>query len=129
MRQVCLSSGIRDRLGEAEVDNFHFQLRRRSVTGRQHDIAGLQVAMDQTVGCRSHQCPRDLDRNFQSRFCIERTISPHAGFQSFALDYLHRVIAVTGIRRSAELEHTGHIRMPQGSCGAGFTQKAFAHRL
>jgi len=54
---------------------------------------------------------------------MERTISPHAGLQSFALDYLHRVIAVTGIRRSGRLEHGGHIRMRRAAAAAGFTQK------
>ena len=68
MRQVRFASGIRDRLGEAEIDDLHLQLRRVSATARQHDIAGLQVPMDQTVGRRSHQCLGDLDRNFQGHF-------------------------------------------------------------
>jgi hypothetical protein len=81
------------------------------------------------VGRRSHQCPRDLNRNFQSLFCIKRTIPPYASPEGFALDQLHRVIAVTAIRRSAELEDGGHIRMPQDSRGTGFPQEAFAQRL
>ena len=44
---------------------FHFQFSRVSVTPRQHDIARLEVAMDQTLGRGSHQRLRDLDRNFQ----------------------------------------------------------------
>jgi hypothetical protein len=34
-----------------------------------------------------------------------------------------------GISRSTELKNGGHIWMPQSSRGAGFTQKAIAHRL
>ena len=48
-----VASGIRGRLGEAEIDDLHLQLSRVSSTARQHDIAGLQVPMDQTVGRRS----------------------------------------------------------------------------
>src|SRR5439155_19210259 len=115
-RQIRFSCGARDSLGEAEVDDFYFGPR-RSVAGRQHDVARFQIAMDQTLSRRSHQCPRDLDRNFQSRFHLKRTIPPYASLQGFALDQFYRVIAVTGIRRSTELENGSHIRMPQGSRG------------
>src|SRR5262245_62952724 len=63
MRQIHFSAGIRHRLGQTEIDDLHFRLR------CQHDIAWLQIAMDQTVGCRSHQSPRDLNRNSQSLLC------------------------------------------------------------
>src|SRR4029450_4998747 len=43
MRQIRFASGIRDRLGETEIDDLHMQLRRISSAARQHDIAGLQV--------------------------------------------------------------------------------------
>src|SRR6266516_1222785 len=96
--KIHLFSRIRDRLGEAEVDDFHFQLRRLSITPGQHDIARLEVAMDQTLGRGSHQCPRNLDRNLQSQLCTERTIPPHASLQCFALDQFHCVKAPTAIR-------------------------------
>jgi hypothetical protein len=127
--KIHFFSCIRDRLGEAEVDNFHFQLRRLSVTGRQHDIGRFQVAMDQTVGCRSHQRPRDLDGNFQNQFCFKRTIPAHASLQGFALDQLHCVETAAAIGRSTELINSGDIRMPQSSGGAGFPQKTFAHSV
>src|SRR6266576_2173224 len=129
MRQVHFTSGIRDGLGQPEVDDFHFQFRRLSVTSRQHDIARLEVAMDQTLGRGSHQCPRNLDRNLQSQLCTERTIPPHASLQCLALDEFHCVIAAAAIRRSTELENGSHIWMPQGSRGTRFTQKTFAHSL
>jgi hypothetical protein len=68
MRQIRFASGIHYRLGEAEIDDLHLQLRPASCTTRQHDIARLQVPMDQTVGRRSNQCLRDLDCNFQGHF-------------------------------------------------------------
>jgi hypothetical protein len=36
---------------------------------------------------------------------------------------------VAPIRRSAELVNGSHIRVPQGSRSAGFTQKTFTHKL
>jgi hypothetical protein len=85
--------------------------------------------MDQTLGRGSDQCPRNLDRNLQSQFCTERTISPHPSLQRFALDQFHCIKAPTAIRRSAELKNGSYIRMSQSSRGAGFTQKSFTHRL
>ncbi len=83
--------------------------------------------MDQTVGHGSHQCPRNLHRNFQHQLWVERTFPPHASFEGFALNQLHRVVAMTVIRRSTEVINGSNIRMPQSSRGAGFAQETFAH--
>ena len=61
MRKIRFPSGIGDCLGEAEVDDFHFQFRRRSVTSRQHDVARFQVAVDHTLPVGAVQGVRDLD--------------------------------------------------------------------
>lgn len=129
MRLFHFPAGVSDRLGESKVDDFHFQFRRLSVTSRQHDIGGFQVTMNQTVRCCSHQCPRDLDCNFQNQFGFKRTIPAYAILQGFALYQLHGVIAVATIRRSPELEDSSHIWMSQSSGSTGFTQKSFTHRL
>src|SRR5215472_15847286 len=126
---VHFSSGIRDCLGEAEVDDFHFQLRRRAVIRPEHDITRLEVAMDQTLSGSSHQCLRDLTCNLHNQLCIKRTIPTHAGLQRFALDQFHCVKATTSIRRGAKLEDSGHVWVSQGSRGAGFTQKSLAHSV
>src|SRR4029453_14275617 len=129
MRQVHFTSCNRDGLGEPEVDDFPFQFLRISITPGEHDIARLEVAMDQTLGRGSHQCPHNLDRNLKSKLCIERAIPPHASLQRFALDEFHCVKAPTAIRRSTELKNGSHIRVSQSSPGPGFTQKLFTPRL
>jgi len=53
-------------------------------------------------GRRSHQCTRDLNRNFHNSFGLSGHPS-HAGFQGFALDQLHCVKAATVIQRSPEV--------------------------
>src|SRR6266566_2723860 len=95
------------------IDDFDFQLYCLSIGPSDHDIARLQVAVDQTLGRRRNQRPRHLNRDFESQFRLEWTLSPNEGFQGFALNQFHRVIAAIDFRRSAELKYASDIRMLQ----------------
>src|SRR5439155_11285044 len=90
MSEIGFAYSIRD-FGETKIDDFDFQLYCLSIGPSDHDIARLQIAVDQTLGRRRNQRPRHLDRNFQSLLYLERTLSPNKGFQGFALNQLHRV--------------------------------------
>src|SRR5438067_3839533 len=110
MSEIGFAYSIRD-FGETKIDDFDFQLSCLSIGPGDHDIARLQIAVDQTLGRRRNQCPRHLDRDFESQFDLERTVPPDESFQRFALNQLHRVITAIDFRRSAELKYPGHIRM------------------
>src|SRR4029453_5351083 len=58
---------------------------------------------------------------------MKRTVLAYESFQSFALDQLHCVIAVSAILRSAEMVNSSNVWMPQRGRGAGFTEKALAY--
>jgi len=73
------------------------------------------------MGRRSHQRLRDFDCNFQTHLCIKRTVPSYESLQSFAIDQLHCVVAVSAIVRSAEVVNSGNVWMPQRGRGAGFT--------
>src|SRR5438128_8186929 len=128
MSEIGFAYSIRD-FGETKIDDFDFQLYCLSIGPSDHDIARLQIAVDQTLGRRRNQRPRHLDRNFQSLLYLERTLSPNKGFQGFALNQFHRVIAAIDFRRSAELKYTGHIRMLQCRRRSCLAQETFAYCL
>ena len=75
--QHHLASGIRHRLGQTEIDDLHFQFSRSRVTRLKHNVARLEVAMDQTLSRGSDQRLRHLSRNFYNQLWIQRTVSSH----------------------------------------------------
>src|SRR5437870_11485708 len=127
MSEIGFAYSIGD-FGETKIDDFDFQLYCLSIGPSDHDIARLQIAVDQTLGRRRNQRPRHLDRNFEGQFRLEWTISPNEGFQGFALNQFHRVIAAIDFRRSAELKYAGYIRMLQCRRRPCLAQETYAHR-
>src|SRR5438552_10157846 len=128
MSEIGFAYSIGD-FGETKIDDFDFQLYCLSIGPRDHDIARLQIAVDQTLSRRRNQRPRHLDRDFESHFWLERAFAPHAGFESFALDQFHRVIATIEIGRRAELKYPGYIRMLQRRRRPRLAQETFPYRL
>ena len=128
MSEIGFAYSIGD-FGETKIDDFDFQLSCLDIGPGDHDIARLQIAVDQTLGRRRNQRPRHLDRDFESVFRLEWTLSPNEGFQGFALDQFHRVVAAIDFRRSAELKYTGHIRMLQCRRRPRLAQETFPYRL
>src|SRR5262245_42785137 len=129
MSDVHLSSGVHDRFGQTEIDDFYLYLSRSWVTGLKHDVARLEVTMDQTLSRSCGQRMRDLSRNFHNQLRIQRAVSSHTSFQGFAVDQFHCVKAAAPVRCSTKLINGGHIRMTQCSRGPSFAQKTFARIL
>src|SRR5438477_1283266 len=128
MSQIGFAYSIGD-FGETKIDDFDFQLSCLSIGPSDHDIARLQIAVDQTLDRRRNQRPRNLGRDFQSELWLKWAITPHASLQGFALDQFHRVIAAIDFRRSAELKYAGHIRMLQCRRRSRLAPETFAYRL
>src|SRR5262249_22195469 len=77
MGDIHLSSGIRDRLGQSEIDDFYFYFSHSSVTRLKHDVVRLEITMDQTLSRSGRQRLRDLTRNSHNQLWTQRTVSSH----------------------------------------------------
>ena len=79
-RQVQFSSGIRDNLGQTEVDDFYYEPRARILTASQHDVTRLEIAVNQPlIGC-SNKSARDMHPDVEHLCHLQRSLPPNAGF-------------------------------------------------
>ena len=112
---------------ETEVDHLDQQLvADGSVVSDQHDVAGLEIAMDQAKGLGRAQRACDLRGNLESERHRYRSGAPHARFQRLAVNELHRIETIAS-RRFAEVEDARHIRVAQLGGGARLATETLAH--
>src|SRR5215469_4029414 len=88
-RNRGLSTRLIERLGQAQVDDF----RSHSACFLQanHDIAGLDVAMNQLLLVYCGETGRDLRCNFQRQLHFDLTRASDEMLKGLSLDKLHRI--------------------------------------
>src|SRR5205809_7832108 len=106
MSEIGFACSIGD-FGETKIDDFNFQLSCLSIGPSDHDIARLQIAVDQTLDRRRNQRPRNSVRHLQSEFWLKWAITAQASLQVFALGRFHRRIATVDFPRRPELKYPG----------------------
>ena len=109
------------RLGEAEVDDLYHQL---LVLVDEHEIGGLDVAMDELVFLRGIEGARDLDGDAQGEDGGQFAAAPDEGLDGLPLDEFHRI--KISVALDAEMEDGADVAMPKLRGGPGLADEALA---
>ena len=106
-RDRGLSTGFIDRLGQAEIDNLgcHSAL----VLKAHHDIAWLDVPMNELSFVHRSQTGADLHRNLQSALNFKRSRALDEVVQGFPLHKLHRIEVIAPL--PPKMKHRGDVWM------------------
>ena len=92
-----------------------------------HNIAWLDIPVNQALFVHRRQTRGDLPRNFQSQFHVKPTRALDEVIESFSLDKLHRVEVVAPL--SAQVEDGGDVGMTHTRGGTRFPEKPYPRRL
>ena len=124
--------------GEPEIDHFDPRVpggtaaagvagEAAGAGGHEHQVGRLEVAVDEFLLPGGDEGAGDFRGNGQHHADGQRSAPADGGFERFALDEFHRVERLP-IRRFAEMENAGDIRVPQPGSGAGFAQETLPDR-
>ena len=119
-------------LGEAEIDDFHVKALTVIVTflvilAQQHEVGGLDVAMDEPDARRRAKRARDLERDPERERRLQRTPAADERLERFAVDELHRVEVVAALL--AEVENARDVMVAQPRRGTCLAQKTLPRRV
>ena len=103
--------GVRDSFGEAEIEHL-------DVASRHHDVAGLDIAMEDAFGVRGFQGIGDLRAEGKGCACLQRLITDVAAERA-ALQQLHDQVRTA--LRLACVENGADIGMAQSAGSARLT--------
>ena len=106
---------------EAEINHLHHQI---LVLMHDHQVRGLDVAVDEVVGLRGIERAGDLRGDFQRERRGQRTLPFDERLGGFAVDEFHRVEKVPAFL--AEMEDRRDVAVPQPRRRAGLAHEALA---
>ena len=111
--------------GQAKIDDLHRDA--AVILVMEHDVGGLDVAVDQFLFVSRHQGAGHLESDVEGHAQGQRSVTAEAGIDGFAIDELHGV--EIGVVLVAEVEHGGDVGMAQPGGGAGFPEETLAYHL
>ena len=119
--------GGKGRLCETEVDQLHKQIVPAQLVLHEHDVRGLDVAMDHFLRPRGLQRLRHLQNNLERDQRRKLLLALDQGLKRLAFDILHRI--KIRVPLLALIEYGRDVRMLDAGCRARLAQESSTRRV